>query len=177
MTKLEKKLKKLTTRDRRIVLEALEPGGSWKEVITREYNYDPSDKAYRQKVSQVKCRILDRLGGLGDVLQAAGLGDDFIASKIHELCGASDPVVYEGKLTGAERPNWSARGRGLEILTNIRGVKQGANQRDIMTQMNNVLNIKVESVDQAKETIDMLKSQYSAEEYDPNKRELEEIEY
>ena len=44
-------------------------------------------------------------------LDRHGLDDDYLARKTLELCEASDE----------DGPNWTARGRGLELLTRVRG--------------------------------------------------------
>ncbi len=53
---------------------------------------------------------------LESALEAEGLSAGYIAGKIKELCEASN-TEEDGK----ETPNWTARGRGLDLLVRVTG--------------------------------------------------------
>jgi hypothetical protein len=73
---------------------ARQAGYQHPEVIGRRLMKNPA-------VQQTITSVLDR----------HGLDDDYLARKTLELCEASDE----------DGPNWTARGRGLELLTRVRG--------------------------------------------------------
>jgi hypothetical protein len=53
---------------------------------------------------------------LEDILDKAGLSDRYLAEKVLALCEAKSVAK-----DGSERPDWTARARGLELLARLRG--------------------------------------------------------
>jgi len=57
------------------------------------------------------------------ILDRHGLDDDYLAQKTLDLCEASDQ----------DGPNWTARARGLELLTRMRGHLKAETQVNVTT--------------------------------------------
>ena len=65
-------------------------------------------------------------GHLDDV----GITDEVLAQKIEEALRCTMPLSFRGELTGHEAPDWKARIRALELVSELKGHRPGRDFRD-----------------------------------------------
>jgi hypothetical protein len=102
----EKRQAGLTVRQKKFVAGITEGKSQTQAAV--DAGYSPSTAPQQGNRMLKKAHIRE---AITDILERKGLSDDYFADRLKDLCEAA----------GEKGPEWSARGRGVEILGKIRG--------------------------------------------------------
>jgi hypothetical protein len=161
--------KKLTLRDKQ-VLEVLVETRDWRKAIIQAYDYSLDDAYLKQKVHNVKARLLKKTQ-LDHFLEAHDLGHRRLASKLDELLEASKSVSNGTDETGAvrtvDKPDYQIQIRALDLLAEISGAKQKQKSHTIGTQVNQLI-VETQGLAAAKETAKQIELRYGKDMINPD---------